>query len=147
MLEVRSGVPNRYVEDANALTSVQICRPSLHPFRHCSDFKPLPPIASPASGGTADQSSAKHEEEIGQQPDKSDRPSSRLLGSGRSPSLVSLPHPPCLTARQLSLLNLLEELEGVVSSQAAIDGQLRALQQERQLPPPVVPPPTTSKNS
>jgi hypothetical protein len=136
MSEVRPGVLNRYVEDAHALAAVQICRPSLHPFKHSSDFKPLPPIASPASGGTADQSSTKPEED-NCHPDKSDRPSSRLLGSGRSPSLVSLPHPPCLTARQFSLLNLLEELEGVVSSQAAIEGQLRALQQERRLPPPV----------
>ncbi len=134
---MRSGLPNQYVEDALALASVQTCRPSMHPFRHCSDFKPLPPIASPASGGTADQSSTKHDEDTGQQPDKSDRPSSRLLGSGPSPSLVSLPHPPCLTARQFSLLSLLEELDGVVSSQAAIEGQLCALQQERRLPPPV----------
>ena len=125
-LEVKTPIANRHVEDALALSSVQICRPSLHPFRHTSDFKPVLPATTQSNSNL---SGTRYDDEEPQPPDKSDRLSSKLIGSGRSPSLVSLPHPPCLTARQASLLYLLEDLSGFVAAQSAIEGQIRALQQ------------------
>ena len=116
---------NRYVEDAVALTSVQICRPSLHPFRHASDFKPVISSATRESGGNLNISGTKIDDDTPALP--SDRLSSKLYGSGRSPSLASLPHPPCLTARQASLLPLLEDLSSIVATQSAIESQLRAV--------------------
>jgi hypothetical protein len=119
-------IPNRHVEDAVALTSVQTCRPSLHPFRHTSDFKPIISSADRESGGNSNISRPDDDVQP-QHSDKSDRLSSKRQGSVLLPILAPPQHPPCLTARQASLLPLLEDLSSIIAAQSTIESRLRAM--------------------